>query len=496
MINIHEIDTHQKRDLSYFFTIALIFVYPIIHSNIYFRDDLARVADGFPRWEKIGRPLATYVYRVFSISLGGKILDIAPLTQIASIFVLTLTAFVYNEYIKREFQHGMLFVSSVLTISPFLLGNLSYKFDSLGMVLGLFFATLAFCQIFKNKNGFIKSIVLLIVALSLYQPMINFFLGLLSLEILLLDDEINLSKIIKKVSVRISQYLISLIVYQFTINEYFYRHPGRDTLIPIDSNFFDKIFINATDFFKPLLFLDNKSIMLFFAFLFIWALSIWAFDVFKKENKSQRITCLFLALLFYIVSIFGPMILLKEPIAMPRTIPSFYLFAAFPIILTFKARNGRFSYMWTIPIIVSLGISYQYGVALKNQFDYDMNTVNLIQADLLRSGTHDDYPVYIIGQNKVAPQSKTIIEHNSLIRRNARPMLGYSAEKMFQSAGVYNTQFSWDSEFYLKDPDFIESLCKTPVTTISENSLYGIYKSSNSVYVLLNNNVKQFCSSN
>ena len=494
-MKIDEIDAQQKKELLYFFTIAFIFVYPIIHSNIYYWDDLARVTDGQTFWEGVGRPLATYVFRVLAISLDGKILDIAPLTQIASIFLLALTAFTYNEYVKREFQYSMLFVATVLIINPFFLSNLSYRFDSFGMTLGLFFTTLAFCQKTKNRICFFKSIVLLVAALSLYQPTINFFIGLLSLEILLLEGRTTLSEITKRISVRISQYLISATFYYLTINEYFNRHHGRDTMISFDSKFLDQIFINAKIFLRTIYFLNIYSVKLFFSFLFIWAIAFWALDFFKKDKKVQRITCLFLSLLCYIVSFFGLMVLLKHPLAIPRTVPSYYLYAAVPIILSFKARNGRCSCMWTIPIIVGLAISYQYGVAIKNQFDYDMITVNLIQADLLRTGTHDDYPIYILGQNKEAPQSKSIIESNKLIRFNARPMLRWTAAKMFQSAGVYRTQFFWDSQYYKIEPEIIKGLCKTPASPVSENSLYGIYKSTNSVYVLLNNNLKQFCSS-
>ncbi len=495
MIKIHEIDSQQKRDLLFFLTIAAFFVYPIIHSNIYYWDDFARVTDGFTDWENIGRPLATYVYRVLAISLNGKILDIAPLTQIASIFLLAITAFIYNEYVKREFQYSMLFVASILIINPFFLSNLSYRFDSFGMTLSLFLTTLAFCQILENKICFFKSIVLLVAALSLYQPTINFFIGLISLEILFLEGKISFSKIVKRIYVRMSQYLISVVIYYFTINKFFNIHRGRDVMIPFDSNFLHQIFLNFKKFYGRLFLLDTFSIKIFFSLLFIWALAFWVFDIFKKEEKFQRITSLFLSLLFYLVSIFGPMIFLKNTLAIPRTIPSYYLFTAIPIILSFKTRNGKFSYMWSIPIIVAIVISYQYGVALKNQFDYDMNTVNLIQADLLRTGIHDDYPVYILGENKEAPQSKTILESNRLIHYNARPMTRWIAAKMFQSTGMSSTQFLWDPQFFKKEPEFVNDLCKTPVFHISENSLYGIYKSTNSIYVLLNNNLKQFCSS-
>ena len=189
----------QKSELIWFVLISLFFVYPLIHADIYYRDDLTRVVQGAFIWDSLGRNLASYVTAVLSgsgISMTGQkftLVDIAPLSQIVAGLFLGLTAYVFNEYLKIQTGKGVFWASLLIALNPFFIANILYRFDSPAMILGVLLTVFAFCYAsFFNRSAIVTPL-LLIAVLFMYQPMANIFIGLIAIELIILSSRCSAS---------------------------------------------------------------------------------------------------------------------------------------------------------------------------------------------------------------------------------------------------------------------------------------------------------------
>ena len=139
----------QKKYFIYFCLVTLVFIYPIIHANIYFLDDIHRIESGYYHWSDLGRHLATFITSIVSLSGfeftdGGGLADIAPLSQLLSAVFLALSSFVFFNYLVKTTRKKAFWLSALVALNPFFLSNLLFRYDSLGMSLAFLLITLAF----------------------------------------------------------------------------------------------------------------------------------------------------------------------------------------------------------------------------------------------------------------------------------------------------------------------------------------------------------------
>ena len=257
---MRSLSTIEQKELLCFLAIATLFVFPLIQANVTFADDTTRVIVGYPGWAFLGRPLATLISAFSSLGWVEKgILDIGVWSQILAAALLALSAFVFNQYLKRQFHNGIFWLAAILIINPYFLYNLSYRFDALAMTMGLFCTVYAFSLPIKHSFGSFKSILLLIAALSFYQSDINLFIALTAIELILYSDKNSWVQLIKIISVRAAQYAIALVVYYLSIAKIFMAsNHGRNNLVSLDSAGLENLADNighylslAGDFFSP-----------------------------------------------------------------------------------------------------------------------------------------------------------------------------------------------------------------------------------------------------
>lgn len=419
--------------------------------------------------------------------------DIAPLTQIFAALLLGLSAFNLNEYIKRDFQKIFLLASALIIVTPFYLYNLSYRFDSFGMILSIFLTVQAFCLSIKNRLGSKASIGLLIAALSLYQSGINMFIALAAIETLLLSQKNDIKNIFQRLFLRASQYCIAFIIYYLTIGQVFTFASGsaRSGLVSISLEGLERVISNleifihiGSQFFSA----TNAFYIITFA---LFCLIGYVRFLYRSPHKTVQSLGLLLAFMLYFLSLFGPMILLQTSNAGFRTMPTFFMFAPLLVIFSALARQ-RFSYVWLIPLLLTIAVSYQYGVVAKHQRDYEKANFNLIHYDLLQHQL-DQKPTYIIGRFKRAPHAELITKTQPFIASSLGPLGRWAAESFFQGQGLKQVQFHWDSQYNKIKPMIEEDICHKKNTVITENSLYSIYNIEDKNYVILSSNKAHYC---
>ncbi len=193
----------------------------------------------------------------------------------------------------------------------------------------------------------------------------------------------------------------------------------------------------------------------------------------------------------YIISLFGPMVLLQSSNAGYRTIPSFYTFTTILVVLC-SISGKRFSKIWVVAFILPLASSYQYGVVIKTQRDFENKITTMIHYDLLKHG-FDKKHIFIQGRYPEAPLSLLIRNSQPFINSITPPLSRWTAESYFQGQGLINTQFHWDDEYEVVSNNIKEAICWSEAETIANNSIYSIYLTYGKIFILINDTKEKYC---
>jgi hypothetical protein len=486
----------QKSELIWFILISLLFVYPLIHADIYYRDDLTRVVSGAYVWDSLGRNLAAYFTAVLSGSgmsmMGQKftLVDVAPLSQIYVVLFLGLTAYVFNEYLKIQTGKGVFWASLLIALNPFFIANILYRFDSPAMMFGVLLTVFAFCYAsFFNKSVIITPL-LLIVVLFMYQPMANIFIGLIAIEIIILSTRCSLSVLFKTCVVRSAQFISSYIVYYILI-KLFFNVSSRSELVSLNFSGLLSVLDNFISYgHAARLFLHYSMKVPILIFLFITFISL-LICLWQSKDKIKYCCVVVASLVFIFLSLAGPLALLQETLVDYRVIGSFYLFFIFGVIICSMA-NPKLAFIGILPAMIAINTSYQTGVALKNQRDFDENLFTLIQKDLLDNNI-DGFDIYILGSAPIAPHAEIANSKNKFIEKINTPAAGWQAAGLLREKGVANVQYLFSAEFTSLQDVFKKDLCDEVPQELSKNALYSIYLSADKAYILLSTNQIKYC---
>ncbi|EKN7827025.1 glucosyltransferase domain-containing protein, partial [Escherichia coli] len=158
------------KQINRYFIIILVLVAPIILANIYYIDDIGRSTLGYRLWLEDGRPLSDLFISILMFS--GTMVDISPAPLIVACTMLSWVFYRFNSEFFNSKKELFLIPLSFL-INPFIVEVLSYKFDSLTILLS---AVLSFIFLFTlSKNHYIDTLVkviLVIGVMCLYQASI------------------------------------------------------------------------------------------------------------------------------------------------------------------------------------------------------------------------------------------------------------------------------------------------------------------------------------
>ena len=487
----------QKSELIWFVLIALLFVYPLIHADIYYRDDLTRVVQGSFVWDSLGRNLASYITAILSgsgISMAGQkftLVDIAPLSQIFSGLFLGLTAYVFNEYLKIQMGKGIFWAALLIALNPFFISNVLYRFDSSAMTLSILLTVLAFCHAsFFNRSAIITPL-LLIAVLFMYQPMANIFIGLIGIELFILSTKCSVSVLFKTFVVRSAQFISSYIAY-FILIQLFFNVSARSELVSLDYSGFINVIDNFMSYaYEAKSFLHYSLKVPVLLFLLITVISFFM-CLWRTKDKLKFCCISVVCIVIIFLSLSGPLVILKEPLIDYRVISSFYLFFIFGVIIC-GMSNPKLALVGIIPAIIAINISYQAGLALKNQRDFDENLFTFIQKDLLDHNIIDT-DIYILGSAQEAPHAKIANNKNKLIKKINRPAVGFLAAGLLREKGVENVQYLFSNKLRAMKDVFKQDLCDLEPQELANNSMYSIYVSNNNAYILLSTNQSKYCS--
>jgi Glucosyl transferase GtrII len=368
---------------------GLVYSFPIWLADRYYIDDLRRSITGLTLWEDAGRPFASWLTSIANFQYPWKatlldahvLVDTGPLLQILSIAILAVGATLLGLRIFDQTIHSsMVFVVFPIIGSPFLLENLSYRFDALSMTAALTISIIAALTIKHDKLDISIGALLLFIAYGLYQPSVNVFIGTSALVILaeLWNNNIYAWHIAYR---NIAKFLIASLIYELAVltlfppwSEYGIKH--SQMIIPTNADAFLLVIRNIGNVGARITeLLSDVPILCSVAVL---SVMIFGVKVTSKgtvyQDKIVHFSVFAVSTLALLFSTHGILLFLQNPILSPRT------FIGFTIVLVYmlfcvRAAVGSFTRVATIclvfPIYYLYFIAFTYGAAAKSQTEYD-----------------------------------------------------------------------------------------------------------------------------
>jgi hypothetical protein len=375
-------------------------IWPIIHADRFYIDDLGRARSGYLGWTSDGRPLSNLV--VETLNLGAPISDLSPLPQLLALLLLAYLAVTLARKFNIPGTWRAPLILAPLAANPFFLENLSYKFDVLPMTLATALSCMAVTAIPRTKwRGLLGSLALL-ATLCLYQPALNVFLVLVVAEFVLAQRELQpMRQIAKTLATRCAQLLLALVVYleviAVTVKGHYALAHGA---IASASTLADTAHRNLAGFWgyvldllpglwaKPLLLSIAAGVLVGVCWSARYLALGWRAA--SIPVRLGMIAGVALPPLALVVAPWGPMLALEAPVYAPRVAIGFGALGATGLLFMWTALERiRMASRWqvtvlTVPVYGLLTFCFVYGASLKLQKDFENRVATQVSADLSR----------------------------------------------------------------------------------------------------------------
>ncbi|WP_323640409.1 glucosyltransferase domain-containing protein [Pectobacterium polonicum] len=470
----------ETKNINIFIWVScIIFSLPIMLTGVYYRDDAFRVVTGDGPWGWAGRQGADLIAHIFYLSRSN--IDSYPLGYIISIVIICyILTFIAKKNLSIDAIYAKVTLP-LLFVSPLFLQNLAYRFDSAGMVISLALSVLAF-YLSKNKDNKyrLKSTLLLFLSLTIYQPCVNIFLGLIATHIafnIKNTDESKFQSLLKDSSVFITSYVIYYIFEKIKLGNI---GGGRASIIPLSDVILslEIVFYQTWEILKLLYtgYIKWIASTLLVLFLFLSMQNTYKIYTLSKKDKIyiiKIVACLVSIPFLLFFSTTGVSFLLVEKITDVRVLVGFSAVPFFFVvgITKYIPQRGRF-FPTGIFIFIACVISFQFANALKAQREYEKEIISYISYDLSNLNITSQ-PIYVAGSVGLSPVSEVISSHQPIIGKILSPLEPWIARPLLLAYGHKNTVQLWDG-----DPkEIIELLCQKNPMPLRDNYFYSIYKS-------------------
>ncbi len=361
-----------------------LILWPILHADRLYIDDMGRAAEGYLGWGPDGRPLANVLMEV--VNTGTPLTDISPIPQVAALLLLAWLAGLIARRLALPGSWLPALCTLPLAGSPYYLENLSYKFDVLTMTAALVLAAVAALDPLRGRLQLPRKMLFLLMALCLYQPAANVYVLLVIAQLVigqLRDTEPAV--LLRQLASQIGATLLACALYVLVL-----RHTVRGGYATSHSAFDTSLFAENLGHFwhyvLTTLSTMRGSILLILAGIAVpvtlLAALYYAIRQWPRAGVGVRVALVVavpvlpLALL---VAPWGPMLVLAQPVFAPRVMLGFgALMTTSALILAVAAPRLRLGHRAAIgvlmlPAFVMMVIAAAYGNSLEQQKLYEDN---------------------------------------------------------------------------------------------------------------------------
>lgn len=504
----------NKQIFIFFLVLAFLFVYPILSSNVYFIDDYMRKFSGYYGWEYYGRPLTGYLMNFITFS-SERLGNIGQLTQLAVIPCLAFAAYFVTKHFNKKPTFFHLLIWSPIILNPYLLANISYRYDCLSMIIAYVLGVIAATIDITDKKSFFYSSALLLTSLFLYQPMASIFIGVTVLRLCYSMIHRNDQK---ETSVRFllssASYVISNVLYFAILKiveaKYKLYSEVKGQTINLDWGFFEKIannYIDLTEFISR--FFNSSALWIYMCLL---VLSLAGFII--TINNSLRLktpkpyirykifnnAILILSPFFMFIGLFGPLVLLAEPTTQWRTIAGLggviIWLILFSYILFIKIKNNKLKLVPIIPVVLVLfsiiSFSFVHGTYLKSNQEYAQFAIEQL-SNSLSANNLSNYQITTIDEIGRPPSFKLVLKNQPSIIQSIPEIKPKFQKYILAELGIKTKTIS-DQEIKTIE----DKICTEKTKPILATPWYELYtnptKNNNIIVFFVNDHKDNICS--
>lgn len=420
------------------FCLSVVFFFPVVLSHHYYVDDLGRSIYGYSNWAQNGRPVADILF--IGLSFGPLLPDISPLPQIAALAVMSLCVYLTaKSFLKDSSIFAATIISLTLITSPFILENISYKYDAFPMAISILCAIVPFTlNTVKHKIQILLCLTSAILILCIYQATINIYVIFTILCVL--NQFRNgktrsglLTTVISSGSLIVSYMIYSLFISpNFLVGSYNLRHSEIATSSLSDS--IDVLLRNYESFGKIISLALTPTF--YFLAIIVALLSIIGMVriILTKDdsNTIERITKSLIVIfspIIVVIMIPGPMMLLRDPVLSPRVLMAFGATTLFFAVLASwafiysKKYQSCIGIIFAVYFIYSLGLSYAYANSLNNQEKYENAIILMMLSDINSLDLNGETNIAFKGSVPLSPEGRMASKKYPLINMLIQPTI-------------------------------------------------------------------------
>lgn len=170
----------RVKGVYFLYLLSFLYVFPILLSDVYYMDDYDRVIYGYG-WSQDGRFFANAIMWLLNLNFASiriKQVDLFPYTTIISSLILVFSGILICDSMKILRKNCFSIAPLFIMISPFMLENLTYRYDSLIMSVSVFLVVFPFIFIEDRKLFFLTSVISLMLAWMTYQSTVAGYVSL------------------------------------------------------------------------------------------------------------------------------------------------------------------------------------------------------------------------------------------------------------------------------------------------------------------------------
>ncbi len=397
--------------------LGLAYIAPVIFSVGYYLDDLGRSLWGYTSWSGNARPLADLVMTV--LNFGKPLQDISPIPQILAVAALAFAiAAACAKFLPGRPFLGVLAFSPLIT-SPFFLENLSYKYDSLPMALAVTCAALPFT--YNIERLALRWLTLggsLLMALCLYQPAINIYVCFAILSFLFFVYRQKRREAFIFLALAISAFLIAYAIYAVLVVPLTLDGTYSEAHATIVSGSFEHMSSMVARNFgwaKALVWKLYDSAFLYIVLPFMAAYLFLNYRLaFRRTagNISWDLGVFIILLLspaLLLLCIAGPILLLEEPVVVPRVLVGHSAVLATFFVATLwliPKKLDALKYSIIVPLWFAFIFDYTYANAMAAQNRFERMIVTSMVEDIMSDDMRGAEYLTFHGTMPIAPEAQ------------------------------------------------------------------------------------------
>lgn len=387
------------KDKSYFAMIPILYILPIILGGIYYVDDINRSHLGYG-WDIDGRPLADFIYNIFSF--GNPITDIFPFSQIFAAVLIFTSGYIISRSLGFS-GVALLICSSSILIFPMTIEVLAYRFDSFPISISILFSCIPFIFYNNTFRFVISSTLCLLASLFIYQSSAFVYLSasiLFSINILLRSNQ-SISKSLLFSIKSIVLFAFSVMLYKVSSRALDLSFNGRDKTLGLEGIYYG-LSKNASGFYELLVQPLISSGLLYYIIPILSCTFIYVIVmIIRGKINLTNATMILVFILSMIIISPGSNILLASPWFTPRTSIHASVSLIIPFLLVRSDKYNIIKYASVPYFLFCLMMISSFSSALKAEEHRRMQIINLIQPEISKQQN----PLIVI--NGTMPNSNT-----------------------------------------------------------------------------------------